>query len=229
MNDSTLYFIFQNVTFANVTGGMKYSNKITSASALFVNCTFENNTASPLHAEGSKLIFQGHNTFNNNSAASGGALYLINPSYMYLKPHTQILFTGNHADNVGGAIYIESSGYDRCFFHADSNSTSTIEINFYGNTATFGGPSLFQDYCVVGLCKHFHNFFNLEANPFAIASYPVQVCFCEDGKFQPNCSYSQRSITAFPGQEFPLHLVIARFTKLCLGLFVLLLTLLMPG
>jgi predicted outer membrane repeat protein len=158
------------------------------------------------------VIFQGHNTFKNNSAPSGGALQLVDSSYMYLEPHTQILFIGNHAGYVGGAIYIDNSGSDQCFFHADSNSTGTIEINFYGNTATFAGSSVFEGGSgTIGSCERFNDFFNIsntETNPSAISSNPLKVCFCEDGKYQPDCSYTHRSINVFPGQGFPLRLAL---------------------
>ena len=130
-DDTTINVIFRNVFSSGV--------NLYGAAALFVNCTFENNTdsISPISAQQSKVIFQGNNIFRNNSALNGAGINLILDSYMYLEPHTHILFEGNHADYVGGAIYTDRKPGETCFYHVvdSSRSNNTVEINFVRNTA----------------------------------------------------------------------------------------------
>ena len=51
--------------------------------------------------------FERNYTFQSNSGVSGAGLALFMNSYMYLKPHTNLLFVNNHALSVGGAIYTD--------------------------------------------------------------------------------------------------------------------------
>ena len=187
------------------------------AAVLFANCTFENNTGGSLiGVVGSKVIFQGNNVFRNNSALIGAGVSLTQ-SYIYFQPHTNVLFEGNHADYVGGAIYTDSQPGDKCFYYAigSSRSNSTVQVNFVGNTAQFAGSSIYGDIftcCEDGSsCNNFYNIFNTsntETDPSAIASDPQKVCFCDDNKLQPNCSNLNYSTNVFPGQVFPIRLAV---------------------
>ena len=206
-NDTTINVIFRNINI--------FSSRLVfdGADALFVNCTFENSTKSAIDAQQSKVIFQGNNIFRNNSAPAGAGISLKLNSYMYLEPHTHILFEGNYADYVGGAIYIEMKPNETCFYHVvDSSRSNTVQINFVRNTAKFGGSSIYGDVspcCGDDLCKNFYNTFNIsntETDPSAIASAPQRVCFCDDNKFQPSCTKYAYNTQAFPGQVFPVRL-----------------------
>ena len=73
----------------------------------FSNCTFIDNQASAIRAFQTNVIFEGNNIFRNNSGGLGAGLALFMNSYMYLKPHTNLLFVNNHALSVGGAIYTD--------------------------------------------------------------------------------------------------------------------------
>lgn len=175
---------------------------------LLVNCTFENTLESAIQAKLSKVIFQGNHIFKNNSALVGGGMQLV-VSLIHLQPHTYIMFEGNRANYVGGAIYSENFV---CAIHIDMPSLS--EVNFVNNTANISGSSLYGAFdicCVDPTCEDFYDVFNIsntEADPSAIASVPDRVCLCDDGKYQPNCSDSNRDfrIHAFPGQNFPVRL-----------------------
>ena len=206
-NDTTINVIFQN------TNIFSSSLNLLGAAALFVNSTFENSTNSAIDAQQSKVIFQGNNIFRNNSAPVGAGISLTEDSYMYLHPHTHILFEGNHADYVGGAIYT----LETCFYHVvdSSRSNNTVQINFVENTAQFGGSSIYGDVLSCGGDDrlNFHNTFNIsntETDPSAIAFDPQHVCFCDDNKFQPNCTNSKNaySTQAYPGQVFPVRLAV---------------------
>ena len=78
-NDTTINVIFRNIDIFS--SGVN----LNGSAALFVNCTFENNTGiSPIYAVGSKVIFQGNNIFRNNSALVGAGVSLKCGSYNYL-------------------------------------------------------------------------------------------------------------------------------------------------
>ena len=152
--------------------------ELDGADALFVNCTFENGTKSAIDALQSKVIFQGNNIFRNNSALAGAGISLTMDSYMYLEPHTHILFEGNHADYVGGAIYTDRNPGETCFYHVvdPSRSNNTVQIIFFNNTAQFGGSSIYGDVspcCGDDLCKNFYNTFNISNTEIALCvSFP---------------------------------------------------------
>ena len=215
--------IFHNVTIANslsfVPPAVLYSQ---NASLILLSCTFQNNSKSVLQMSSSKLVFEGHNLFYNNSAPLGGAIQLLDSSTMFLRPNASITFEKNHADYVGGAIYIgKNSG--PCFFHVESqNFDNSSKVYFVNNTANISGSSLYGigcDYSFCGSsCTYFDNFevSNTEADPSAIASDPpIDVCLCDSGKRQPNSlAHAQYSTNVFPGQEFPIRLaVISTFQR----------------
>ena len=172
---------------------------------------FENyNTYPSIMAYSSKVVFQGNNVFRNNSAAAGAGISLMFDSYMYLEPHTHILFEGNHADYLGGAIYTDGKSGDPCFYHVmESSMNNTVTVDFVGNTAGFGGSSFYGNNALH--CKNFHNIFNIsntEMDPSALASDPHRVCLCDKEKLQPDCSIPFYSTSAFPGQIFPVRLAV---------------------
>ena len=76
-------------------------------SAMFTNCKFIDNKATAIRAFQTNVIFQGNNIFDNNVGNFGTGLSLFMNSYMYLKPHTKLLFINNHAQTVGGAIFTD--------------------------------------------------------------------------------------------------------------------------
>lgn len=113
-NNTFVQVKLHNVTLANITEHpVAYLRNV---AMLFVNCTFENNAQSAIHASESTLIFEGNNLFKNNSALVGGGIQLLDSSDMYLRPNTSILFESNHADYVGGAIYTDYRDQFPCFF-----------------------------------------------------------------------------------------------------------------
>lgn len=69
-------------------------------------------------------------------------------------------------------------------------------------------------------CKEFRDvfkIFNTDKYSSAVASSPYEVCFCDDGKHQPNCSYRATSTTVFPGQDFTLRLAVVGYGYDTLG------------
>ena len=207
--------ILRNITLAN-NDGYPAILSLDGATVLLIDCTFQNNTGSAIGAVSSKIFFNGTNIFSYNSGYAGGGMSL-NESFMYLMPHTHVVFENNQAYYRGGAIYIRF--VDQCFFkEVCPNSADTIRVTFINNTAEFAGTSIYgRD------CYNFHDIFNIsntENDPSAIASEPSGVCLCEDSKHQPNCSqltscfsyafYRNQpncsDIQTYPGQEFSIRL-----------------------
>ena len=214
LNDESVSQVrLHNSTIINGTGIM-----IQFWDILIVNCTFSDNKKTAIASFGSLVIFQGYNIFQNNSAPVGGALQLASTgSNVLLLPHTTLLFVGNRADYVGGAIYNrDKSG---CFYDIVSPSLiETVKMVFINNTASYGGSSLYGG----GLeqCSTYDqviNVTNTEEDPSAVAGETYDVCFCEQDKHQPNCSNDNRKLIiahVFPGQDFIIRLAtVTYFTK----------------
>lgn len=207
--------VLRNVTFINSSEpGSAYFSFV---DVLFINCTFENSSTPAILAYGSRMFFQGYNVFRNNSALVGGAMRLSSSSTMHLHPHTLLLFEGNHADYVGGAIYTDYAAKDPCFFSVTSPLLNgTVEMRFANNTA-LAGTSLYSggvgNCCDNSSCVNFYEIIdvsNTEVDPSAIVSEPDDVCLCKEDKKQPNCSSVKRAYTtrAYPGQVFYIRLAV---------------------
>ena len=198
-------------TLENVSFDAAYVN-IVSVAIWFANCTFENiGDKSAISASNSKLVFKGNNVFRNNTSFTVGTIMLIESSIISLELYTHILFENNHADYVGGAIYADHTASEQyCFFNA-SSGIDHRQVDFIGNTASYGGSSLYgglqgcseEDFDAV------FNITNTEADPSAIASDPYAVCSCENNKHQPDCSRENLiTVSVFPGQVLSLRLAV---------------------
>ena len=222
-NDTTINVEIKNTSF--VSSGNLYSGVKPHFTAIkFDSCMFENNmnTYPAIMAIHSKVVFQGNNVFRNNSAPAGAGISLMIDSYIYLEPYTHILFEGNHADYVGGAIYTDGKSGDPCFYHVmDSAMYNTATVDFVGNTTGFGGSSLYGNNAYT-LCKNFYNIFNTsntETDPSTLASDPHSVCFCDEEKLLPDCLSLGYSTSARFFQSVSL-LLESRLMELLLVLFV---------
>ena len=203
----------------------------------FFNCTFMDNQATAIRAFQTNAIFEGNNTFFNNTGGSGAGLALFMNSYMYLKPHTNLQFVNNHALSVGGAIYTDLTLVEPrltlpCFFQVltegqeEALVTSTISAEFVNNTAGVAGGSLYGGY-IQGLYKNgctsfnglgtgglaaFKQIFHYNAsNLSVISSDPVGVCFCSltsANTLEPNCQIREHQITVYPGELFYIPVVL---------------------
>ena len=189
----------------------------------FVDCTFESNQMTPLMASGSNLIFQGNNTFRNNSSASNGAgIKLLQNSYLYMHNNTNLTFAENHAREKGGAIYVDVGSHlathPRCIFQYQRDVQ--FHIHFLNNTAGTAGSSLYlvtQPLCYMpqmrtGLQQFLEMFSNrlqnTESDPSVITSDPIRICPCSRNHLMPDCSSAFEPISVYPGEDFTLHLAV---------------------
>ena len=131
------------------------------------NCEFRDNRGTAIKAENieQNLRFYGNVTFKRNMAQEGGALKLVS-TQLDLFPGAQITFEDNHAEDVGGAIYVESTStlYEandpntnvECFYQFPSFTEERqvrYSVMFINNTATNGGEHIYgasvMSYCIV--------------------------------------------------------------------------------
>jgi len=78
-----------------------------SKNVTFVDCEFYENDGTAISAVSSTPYFQGYVYFQNNTAENGGALSLFTESTILILEGTYMHFIRNHANDVGGAIYIQ--------------------------------------------------------------------------------------------------------------------------
>ena len=186
-----------------------------------IDCSFTNNNGSAIGLFDSRVKFQGHTSFINNTALSGGGIYITANSYSFivLSETAQLYFIGNHAVEKGGAIYVEqivtpkrllpdflSGAGTTCFLqlkqswpgkylHFKSNTAGIAGSVLYGgNTTLCSQNSIITDYAFTDIST----FFN-QSNISIISSNPREVCFCSDNGI-PDCSKVSQSLSASAGK-----------------------------
>ena len=122
-----------------------------SKNVMFVDCAFYENEGTAISAVSSTPHFQGNINFQHNTAENGGALSLFTESTVLILEGTNMHFISNHANNVGGAIYIQKeftlSG-NICFFVPLTSSISSVlsfnmSLHFENNTAQEAGDAIY--------------------------------------------------------------------------------------
>ena len=179
------------------------------------DCEFLNNTGSPIMAYQSTLTLSGNLNFVGNIAVKGGALSLT-LSTINITDGSNIVFKGNSATDVGGAIYVEQLNANfyldndkgtatQCFYQLlRDGETGNYSLSFADNIALHGGDYLFgaslQSYCVVGYIhlpngvpvtslsaeEYFHFHPNQTSALSAVSSLPTRICLCNSDG-QFNC------------------------------------------
>ena len=89
------------------------------------NCSFINNLGTGVRAESSVIGVNGNITFLRNIGINGGALYLVEYSYLIMNRNSSVYFLENEARIEGGAIYVNENGLNShliggfvdCFIH----------------------------------------------------------------------------------------------------------------
>ena len=108
-----------NLSFINNTGHEGGAVFVVSSTIEFDHCVqchviFDGNVAErqggAIYSVGSTWSIRGSLTFHNNSATLGGGMSFAENSKLILNKHTNIVFSQNHADTNGGAIYVPNAG-----------------------------------------------------------------------------------------------------------------------
>ena len=174
------------------------------------NVTFDqidisNHDTTGLLSINSLMMFDGHNTFINNSGINGGGMALYGFSQLLLKQNTNISFVNNHASESGGGIFVSQVIDDNnliiCSFKnfLYYNTIAKTMLYFVNNTADVSGDVLYGSR--ISFCLNFD--FDLQfhypqqTGLSVVSSDPIQVCFCESNR--QNCSIRNITITAIPG------------------------------
>ena len=164
--------------------------------------------------------------FSNNTAFAGTAFVLIQDSILTSAENSRIYFLNNHATNVGGVFYIDSSSmylvslgffYSRstCFFNIEGSRFQSRFI-FANNSAGIGGDILYGGQVALGLdgewncLESFKNISNISQNGLSVVSSdPLRVCLC-NGTGQPDCPVlvDPKPRTVYPGQTIIISAVV---------------------
>ena len=169
-----------------------------------IDCEFRNNRGTPIRVDSidENLCLQGTVLFRNNTAQQGGAIALVSTQVSFM-PSAHIIFDDNHANDVGGAIFVESTStmYEEnkpntsvgCFYWFP-DWDSQRNLTFRKNSARNGGYHIFgaslKSYCKVEdvdtngippmrsndskIQEQFH--FNEKKGDSLISSNPSRVC-----------------------------------------------------
>ena len=225
--------VLQNVTINNNSCSWAiYDNNITFlqpaavhtefVSLVLNNVTITNNNATGLLAYRTVISVNSNSTsiFHNNSGIDGGGLAMYGESYLVFEENSLLHFTNNSANHRGGAIFVSATLLPNspCFYqYYDGTIPQSTKATFYDNNAEIAGTVLFggDQNCLIFINPlNFNNtdYFNMtfdylaQTGPSVISSEPTNVCFCDDNN-TINCSLTQLTMTAYPGQEINISVV----------------------
>ncbi len=146
------------------------------------NCSFINNLGTGIRAESSVIGVNGSVTFLRNIGIYGGALYLVEYSYLIMNSNSSVYFIENEARIEGGAVYVNENGLNShliggfidCFIHfaydnfilcencSDLESFGTY-IQFSGNRAP--GTGMMVSGSALSTCPWAFGVLNRSINP----------------------------------------------------------------
>ena len=212
---------YQNKQFFEITPFTLSFNNIKSI--MITDCAFTNNNGSAILVYDSVVTFSGTNTFMNNTGVNGGGLFITTGGYIVLSLQVQLRFINNHAENNGGAIYVEQPNQYRlvtpnCFYQLQEPIVSYNDVFvFRNNTAGTAGSAVYAglvDNCISiatqqpieGVFSNISSFIFNQTGNTVISSNPHQVCFCSNESI--NCNEISRSFIAFPGKVINVSVVL---------------------
>ena len=176
-------------------------------------------------------------SFTENSATNGGGLSLAGGSQCLLSSNSTVYLRGNHAEQYGGAIFVADEpllyctfgqqtwvldSREHCFFQPLDLPDPSVFFVLENNTAKEAGTALYGG--MVDRCDLlesttaqpiysdviFNEIFNITngkdaSRELIISSEPFRLCPCYYD--HPNCSQSEVTVTAYPGETFSVSLV----------------------
>lgn len=133
--------------------GTVYANSIVAEFKGFMNFTKNMGSAVVLFTSYVYVTDGSNVTFTQNNGWRGGALSLLASSWINVGENTTVVFDGNDANEVGGAIYAELISEHKvvtqwnCFIQFTNPSVPpdnwTTKIEFQRNYAFFGGHAIY--------------------------------------------------------------------------------------
>ena len=177
--------------------------------------TIQGNRCTAIYLFQSTALLQRNTTLTNNTAISGGGIYLEHDSFIVLDSSTRLQLCNNTAEKFGGGIYAEWNMYYCFAMSISTRAKPTIQFN--GNRAYGSGQNLYgvipgncvppsnngKDYEVIR--KSFR--IQSKCNQTLISSDPLKVVPCNG--FCVNTSNEAKDQylpPIYPGQDFSLTL-----------------------
>ena len=221
------FFVTLENFLANNNSWPYHSSEIRSAiSAVFVttlvlkNVSVTNNNMTGLAVYHTAVVVNGTVVFCNNTGIDGGGLALYGNSYLMFHKDSIVDFTNNSAKHRGGAIFVDTElVIAPCFFQYSSDYTlpQSVKVTIAGNKADKAGTVLFGgeiSNCLLFLSNQTYGSdcfnktfdYSTQTGPSVISSEPTDVCFCDDNN-TINCSQTQLTMTAYPGEEINISVV----------------------
>ena len=174
------------------------------------------------------IVLAGSVQFVSNTAQLGGAISLF-PGNMIVANNAQVVFKGNHAYHVGGAIYSRGSAFYYqivrdvpCSISFGVNST----MDLLHNTAERGGSAMYSITMSQMVCEsrsdvdynYLFDVITIIPDSFsAVSSDPLRVCICPD-QSTPDClailpdqNIPYLHYTVYPGQNFTIPAAVVGF------------------
>ena len=174
----------------------------------------------------SNVVLAGSVQFISNTAQLGGAISMF-PGHITVANNAKVLFEGNHAYHVGGAIYSSASSIvysvlysGTCALSFGSNS----KMDLFHNTAERGGSAIYGITMSKLACKISspgdyigflpHSITVILDSFSAVSSDPLRVCICPD-QSTPDClailpdqNIPHLQYNVYPGQNFTIPAVV---------------------
>ena len=216
--------VLQNVTFNNNSNMIPiYSTlPISTVCVEFVtlvlnNVSITNNNATGLVAHRTVIMINSTSIFHNNTGTDGGGLAMYGESYLVFQEKSCLDFINNKAQR-GGAIFVNTlSTKSPCFYqYVQGTLLQSTRVYFIGNNAETAGSVLFggnQSCLLFNIPRNFtfNPFYvtfdySAQTGPSVISSEPTDVCFCDDNN-TINCSQTQLTMKAYPGEEINISVV----------------------
>ena len=198
-----------------------------------VHVVFQGNHAKTLGgaiASRKHVTIAGSVQFVSNTAQLGGAISISNfPGHMTVADNAQVVFKGNHAYHVGGAIYTRGSAFDYELVHNGPCSISfgvNSTMDLLHNTAERGGSAMYGITMSKMQCsilsdhdyKYLFDIITIIPDSFSdVSSDPLRVCICPD-QSTPDClailpdqNIQNFHYTVYPGQNFTIPAAVVGF------------------
>ena len=208
-----------------------------TANISIMESEFHDSSSTAIKMYHSSVTFKRTVSFVGNVGYEGGALVLVG-SKMYIESNSKVLFSSNHANRIGGGIYVANSKlYGQkneicgqynpfCFYVLKGTyNTSTHTVIFINNTAEMGGDhiygaSLKSDCISTSNCKfksfetltnvfEFEPDFDLSLS--ASSDKPSRVCLCDKNGY-PLCANQSRIFwkhqALYPGAPFNISVAV---------------------
>ena len=173
------------------------------------------------------IVLAGSVQFISNTAQLGGAISML-PGALAFANNSKVVFQGNHAYHVGGAIY--SSSHIELNYKQTNCSISNIgnnsKMDFLHNTAERGGSAMYSIFMSGVLClaskdscyEYLYDTITIIPDSFsAVSSDPLRVCICPD-QSTPDClailpdqNIPHLHYTVYPGQIFTIPAAVVGF------------------